>query len=87
VRSLANILEKKCKVPYSLMQLPIGIERTDKFVMELSQITNEEIPYELEEERGQLVDIILDAHFYFHDKKVAIFGDPDTQYLVLLVWY
>ncbi len=74
----ANVLERKCKVPYSLMELPIGIDATDKFVMELSQITNEEIPYELEEERGQLVDIILDAHFYFHEKTVAIFGDPDT---------
>jgi nitrogenase molybdenum-iron protein beta chain len=35
------------------------------------------VPYELEEERGQLVDIMTDTHFHFHGKRVAIFGDPD----------
>jgi len=74
----ANVLERKCKVPYTLIPLPIGIDATDKFVMELSQLSNEEVPYELEEERGQLVDLMLDAHFYFFNKTVAIFGDPDT---------
>lgn len=74
----ANVLERKCKVPYELMPLPIGIEATDSFIMELSRLTNEEVPYELEEERGQLVDLMLDAHFYFYNKTVAIFGDPDT---------
>lgn len=74
----ANQLRRKCKLPYDLLPLPIGIEATDKFVMELSKISNAEIPYELEEERGQLVDIMLDSHFYYHDKTVAVFGDPDT---------
>jgi nitrogenase molybdenum-iron protein beta chain len=32
----------------------------------------------LEEERGQVVDLMLDAHSYFHKKSVAIYGDPDT---------
>lgn len=74
----ASILERKCKVPYSLLPLPIGIEATDKFVMELAGISNAEVPYQLEEERGQLVDLMLDTHFYFYNKTVAIFGDPDT---------
>jgi len=74
----ASILERKCKVPYSLLPLPIGIEATDRFIMELAEISNAEVPYELEEERGQLIDLMLDAHFYFYNKTVAIFGDPDT---------
>lgn len=74
----ASVLERKCKVPYTLLPLPIGIEATDKFVMELAHISSAEVPYELEEERGQLVDLMLDAHFYFYNKTVAIFGDPDT---------
>jgi nitrogenase molybdenum-iron protein beta chain len=32
----------------------------------------------LEEERGQLVDILIDIHPYTYNRKVAIFGDPDT---------
>lgn len=71
-------LRTKCKVPFSAMPLPIGIENTDAFVMALQEIGTSEVPYELEEERGQLVDIILDAHPYFHNKNVAIYGDPDT---------
>lgn len=74
----ASILERRCKVPYTLLPLPIGIEATDKFIMELAETSREEVPFELEEERGQLVDLMLDAHFYFYNKSVAIFGDPDT---------
>ncbi len=74
----ANVLQRKCKVPYDLIPLPIGIEGTDKFIMSLSALSQSEIPKELEEERGQLIDVMLDAHLYYHGKKVAIFGDPDT---------
>ncbi|MDR2420758.1 MAG: nitrogenase molybdenum-iron protein subunit beta [Oscillospiraceae bacterium] len=74
----ANTLERKCGVPYELLPLPVGIENTDRFLMTLSRLGKNEIPYELEEARGQLVDVILDAHFYLYGKKIAIFGDPDT---------
>ncbi len=71
-------LKKKCGVPYKVLPLPIGIAATDAYVMALSTFTKNEVPYELEEERGQLVDIILDGHPYFHNKTAAIYGDPDT---------
>ncbi len=71
-------LEKKCKVPMEVLNIPIGIEAVDKFIMELTKITGKEVPYVLEEERGQLVDLMLDSHSYFFGKKVAIVGDPDT---------
>lgn len=70
-------LNKKCKVPASVLKTPIGIEATDKFLMEISRITGKPIPYELEEERGQVVDVMVDCHYHYHGKKVAIFGDPD----------
>ena len=74
----ANELKRKCGVPFTSLALPIGIAATDEYVMALSQFTKNEVPYEIEEERGQLVDIMLDAHPYFHNKTVAIYGDPDT---------
>lgn len=74
----AATLQKKCGVPYKTIGLPIGIERTDEYVMELQAYSQVEVPYELEEERGQLVDILIDVHPYTYNKKVAIFGDPDT---------
>lgn len=70
-------LERKCKVPAKILRTPIGVKATDEFLLALRNAFAQEIPYELEEERGQLVDIMTDTHYHFHGKKVAIFGDPD----------
>ncbi|MEA5083329.1 MAG: nitrogenase molybdenum-iron protein subunit beta [Lachnospiraceae bacterium] len=74
----AEVLRKKCGVEYEAMPLPMGVELTDKFIMALQDLSKEEIPYEIEEERGQLVDMMLDIHPYTYGKTVAIYGDPDT---------
>ena len=58
--------------------MPIGIGSTDDLIMELSKFSKQEVPYEIEEERGQLVDIMIDSHPYYDEKKVALYGDPDT---------
>ncbi|MGB4659961.1 MAG: nitrogenase molybdenum-iron protein subunit beta [Mobilitalea sp.] len=74
----AEVLKSKCQVPYKSIPLPMGIEATDEFIMALQDVSKEEIPYEIEEERGQLVDIMIDIHPYTYGRKVAIYGDPDT---------
>jgi nitrogenase molybdenum-iron protein beta chain len=74
----AEVLEKKFKIPYKALPLPMGIEATDEFILSLQECSKAEIPYEIEEERGQLVDIMIDIHPYTYGKKVAIYGDPDT---------
>ncbi len=74
----AETLSRKCGVPYKLLPLPIGIGRTDEYLLALQSFSKREVPYSLEEERGQLVDILIDIHPYTFNKKVAIFGDPDT---------
>jgi len=71
-------LEKKCKVPVKVLKTPIGIKATDDFLMAVSKVTGKAVPYEIEEERGQVVDIMVDCHYHYHGKKVAIFGDPDV---------
>lgn len=70
-------MEKKCKVPMKSLNTPIGIEATDRFISELTKLSYKEVPYSIEEERGQLVDLMLDSQAYFNNKKVAIYGDPD----------
>lgn len=85
----ANVLERKCKVPAVTLKTPIGIKATDEMMVALRNQFMVEIPEELEEERGQLVDIMTDTHFHFHGKKVAVFGDPDivialTEFLLNL---
>ncbi|UNC92664.1 nitrogenase molybdenum-iron protein subunit beta [Candidatus Contubernalis alkaliaceticus] len=85
----AFLLDRKCSVPPVVLRTPVGIKATDEFLMTLRNRFIQDIPYELEEERGQLVDIMTDTHFHFHGRKVALFGDPDmltamTEFLLSL---
>lgn len=56
---------------------PLGVQGTDKFLMEISRITGKPIPPELEKERGRLVDAMADSTAHIHGKKFALYGDPD----------
>lgn len=60
-----------------LVKQPIGIRNTDEFLSELSRITGKIIPQALEDERGRVVDAMIDSHPYVHGKRFALVGDPD----------
>lgn len=82
-------LDRKCRVPAQVLKIPLGIKATDDFLIALRDAFICEIPYSLEEERGQLVDIMTDTHYHFAGKRVAIFGDPDiieaaTEFVISL---
>lgn len=83
----ARLLDTKCKVPCSVLDMPFGLKATDRFVDALRTVGGTSVPDEIAKERGQLVDMISDMHQYFYGKRVAIFGDPDqliamTEFLV-----
>jgi nitrogenase molybdenum-iron protein beta chain len=61
-----------------LVANPIGVKNTDALLEELSKITGKPIPQELEDERGRLVDAMVDSHPYVHGKRFALVGDQDT---------
>jgi nitrogenase molybdenum-iron protein beta chain len=71
-------LENKCKVKFEVVEIPIGLKATDRFIISLSRHANLPVPDLLTEERGRLVDLIADNSKYFWGKRVALFGDPDT---------
>jgi len=80
-------LEKKCKVNFDILDLPIGIRATDAFVNALSVYGAVSVPQEIIDERGRLMDMLTDMYKYLHGKRVALWGDPDqliplTQFLV-----
>lgn len=62
------------------MPMPMGIAKTDAFLMKLSELFGKPVPDVLRTERGRAVDAMTDAHQYIHGKKFALYGDPD--YLV-----
>ena len=59
------------------LNIPMGLEWTDEFLMKVSEITGKEIPESLTVERGRLMDMIQDSHTWLHGKKFALYGDPD----------
>jgi nitrogenase molybdenum-iron protein beta chain len=70
-----------------ILDLPIGLLATDRFVDALRQMAGVTVPDSLNLERGQLLDIITDMQAYFYHKKVGLVGDPDqlealTEFLV-----
>lgn len=73
----ARALDSKCKVPCEILDLPIGLKATDRFVDTLRKTAGMIVPDSITNERGQLLDIITDMHQYFYGKKVALAGDPD----------
>jgi nitrogenase molybdenum-iron protein beta chain len=59
------------------INIPMGVEWTDEFLMKVSELTGKPIPESLLKERGRLVDMMTDSHAWLHGKKMAVFGDPD----------
>lgn len=72
-----DLVRKKWKQDGIVLRPPIGVRNTDEFIAELQRISGCTVPDELAQERGRLVDAMLDSHAYLHGKRVALAGDPD----------
>jgi len=59
------------------LNIPMGLEWTDEFLMNVAELTGKPIPASLTKERGRLVDMLTDSHAWLHGKKYALWGDPD----------
>lgn len=59
------------------INIPMGVDWTDEFLMKVSQLTGKPIAKSLTTERGRLLDMMTDSHQWLHGKKMAVFGDPD----------
>jgi len=84
-----NLLQEKCSVPGIPLKVPIGIKATDDLIMAIKNGFDVEVPQSLALERGQVVDTLIDTHFHYQGKKVAVFGDPDiviplTEFLLTM---
>jgi nitrogenase molybdenum-iron protein beta chain len=82
-----RVLENKCGVPCETLELPIGLQATDRFIHRIHQLYHVEVPESICDERGRLLDFMIDMSQYFHGKRVALWGDPDqlvslTEFLV-----
>ena len=63
--------------PATAINIPMGLEWTDEFLMKVSELTGKPISASLELERGRLVDMMTDSHTWMHGKKFSLYGDAD----------
>ncbi|WPC76293.1 nitrogenase molybdenum-iron protein subunit beta [Vibrio porteresiae] len=59
------------------LDIPMGLEWTDNFLMKVSELSGKPIPQSLTIERGRLVDMMTDSHTWLHGVTVSLYGDPD----------
>lgn len=75
--SPGRYLETEFGVPLYRLPIPMGLQNTDLFVRTLQEITGNPVPQSLEEERGRLLDCMIDSHKYNFSGRSVIFGEPE----------
>jgi nitrogenase molybdenum-iron protein NifN len=77
MRKAASALEAKAGVPFALLQRLTGLAAGDELMATLAQVSGRPVPPKYRRQRSQLVDAMLDGHFYFGGKQIAIGAEPD----------
>jgi nitrogenase molybdenum-iron protein NifN len=77
MRAAAVALEGKTHVPYAVFDRLTGLAPNDELLAHLSRITGRPVPQKYRRQRSQLVDAMLDGHFFFGGKRIAIGAEPD----------
>ena len=77
MREAAEILAKKSGIPYTLFRHLSDLDSIDRFLKLLSDISGKPVINKYRRHRAWLQDAMLDTHFYFSGKKIAIAGEPE----------
>ena len=77
MRDAAVALEAKAGVPYAVFDRLTGLAPNDELIALLARISGRPVPNKYRRQRSQLVDAMLDGHFHFGGKKIAIGAEPD----------
>ena len=76
-REGAEALREISGAPVEVFERLTGIEANDRFLMRLSQHSGRPVPAKYRRQRSQLLDAMLDGHFYTGGMTVAIGSEPD----------
>ncbi|MBD2434489.1 MULTISPECIES: nitrogenase iron-molybdenum cofactor biosynthesis protein NifN [Fischerella] len=79
----AEILKQRFGIPYEMFGELTGLEPTDKFLQALADISGNSVPEKYCRQRRQLQDAMLDTHFYFGGKRVALALEPDLLWSIV----
>lgn len=73
----AAILRQKTGVPDIHFSHLMGLQAVDTWMMTLSRLSEQPVPWRWQRQRQQLLDAMLDTHFALSDTRVALAGDAD----------
>ena len=82
MRPAAVALEKKTGAPFKLFDRLTGLAPNDAFIAFLAKISGKPVPNKYRRQRSQLLDAMLDGHFSFGGKKIAVGAEPDLLFAV-----
>jgi nitrogenase molybdenum-iron protein NifN len=80
MRAPAERLRELTGVDYAMFRELCGLKSVDRLVALLQQISGRPAPASVRRRRAQLQDALLDGHFQFQGKRVAIAAEPDLLY-------
>jgi nitrogenase molybdenum-iron protein NifN len=77
MRAPAACLRDRTGVAFSVLPSLTGLAPSDRLVALLVSLSGRPVPPRLRRQRSQLIDAMLDGHFYFGGRRIAIAADPD----------
>lgn len=80
MRPAALHLETACGVPFHLFDRLTGLGAVDSLISVLAGISGRPVPAHLRRQRSQLQDAMLDGHFQFGRRRVAVAAEPDLLF-------
>jgi len=76
-REGAQALQEIAGTPLEIFERLTGLEVNDRLLQRLAQLSGKPVPAKYRRQRSQLLDAMLDGHFYTGGVKVAIGAEPD----------
>jgi nitrogenase molybdenum-iron protein NifN len=80
MRKPARLLAERYDVPFMVFETLSGLKPVDRLITLFAELSGRPVPAKIRRRRNQLTDAMLDGHFYFGGKRIAIAAEPDLLY-------
>lgn len=80
MRRPARLLAERCDVPFMVFDTLTALKPVDRLMTLFAELSGRPVPAKIRRRRNQLTDAMLDGHFYFGGKRIAIAAEPDHLY-------
>ncbi|MCF8044004.1 MAG: nitrogenase [Desulfarculaceae bacterium] len=70
-------LQERCGVCLHSLGLPIGLRRSDAMFEALETVSKRPVPARHADERGRLLDAMVDGHKYLSGQRAVVYGEQD----------